>query len=100
MSFTAVSYTHLDVYKRQGQDRPLGFHAEINQDVAQEDDIQGRKAGPRLDQIALLEIHHAADFGFQPPVQALLVEVAGQQRRRQAPIDLNLGCLLYTSRCV
>ena len=71
----AVSYTHLDVYKRQGLNRAI--------DLA-EKEYDGLVVG-----------NQGANFSVGANLAMILMMAIDQDWD-----DLNMACLLYTSRCV
>ena len=97
----AVSYTHLDVYKRQSQTAARGG---IEEDLAMSDIfdalpnrraiIDRRLLSDRLDAIAA----ETSDNGARRRAMVALLKSALDDGR--AEIERRLLCLLYTSRCV
>ena len=77
-SSSPVSYTHLDVYKRQVLEDPITSTLETNYMPYAMSAIVSR-ALPEID-------------GFKPAHRKLLYTLYG--------LGLLKGCLLYTSRCV
>ena len=77
----AVSYTHLDVYKRQGQFAVVGIELLVQDQEA----LDLRAAHHRLGRKRAV---HLVDMLGDHVVDEI---VAG---------ELLIGCLLYTSRCV
>src|SRR5438094_35996 len=73
------------------QQLALGFQVEINQHVPQQQHVYRPGDRPRLDQIDLAELHHAANVVLGPPDVAHAVEVLDQQPRGQAAVDLDLA---------
>ena len=86
--FPAVSYTHLDVYKRQVGDRP---HS-------------GARVGKRFLHRRGVQVHGFVVQGKlgQTEVEDLRVSALGDKdvRSLDVAVDDASGCLLYTSRCV
>ena len=89
----AVSYTHLDVYKRQGGLAHLGA-------VAFQQELEGHAvgAGPFL---AADQFHAGNDIG--PLVVAAELDfavIAAVKLQEVIGLHQHVVCLLYTSRCV
>ena len=104
----AVSYTHLDVYKRQVGGDLIGFSVVmtvideahlLNIGVCQR--YQGQGYGARLLRHAMenARLNHASKLFLEVrPSNERAVELYRHFGFRQ--IGLRKGCLLYTSRCV
>ena len=95
-----VSYTHLDVYKRQVLDLAKQAHAMFAQHGAIGTDIVLSDRGPIINELNANPLHgvfQRASFtgllspAFRPLFLAALAEKGITKRQR---------CLLYTSRCV
>ena len=88
-----VSYTHLDVYKRQQPDKPVG---ESEKKQACEVDISEAE-GPVTVSYTHLAIRNGFDFWYKGHITL-------QQGDLMTAIELFSNgmeaCLLYTSRCV
>src|SRR5581483_1655180 len=69
-------------------DGPLGVDVEVDEDVAQEDDVEGGKGRPGADEVQRGELDHRHDLGLQLVVDADLAEVLDEQRCGQPPVDL------------
>ena len=80
----AVSYTHLDVYKRQMMDGQIGAVREV------------LDAAGHLDTILLAYAAKYASAFYGPFREAVGSTLTGDRRTYQQ----DPGCLLYTSRCV
>ena len=103
----AVSYTHLDVYKRQGQNEALNQQADINMPGG------GRPGGVGTPP-PMAGGGNGKSYFYNPTLVAQgkdLFErkwgkrpLADDWRRRNKQIAIDAGdptaCLLYTSRCV
>ena len=86
--FKTVSYTHLDVYKRQGKGKTRPY-------------LRAREE-PRI-HVHVAHPEGEAKFWLTPSVHlARNVGLSGAQlRRAQAEVEAHIqDCLLYTSRCV
>ena len=94
---TAVSYTHLDVYKRQYL--RFGINLESN---FREDSTYGLRVA--YDKTLLnpltAELIVAAEIGNSPGVLVDYYQPLEAQQRYFFESALSYGCLLYTSRCV
>jgi hypothetical protein len=84
----AVGPQHLP---HPGEHLLLGAEVEVDEDVAQHHDVEARHRRPGAHEVQHPQVHHPADLLGQPPVRAVAGEVADQQRRRQAPVHLQLG---------
>ena len=73
------------------KDRLLGFDVEIDQHIAQEDDVQRRHPDPFLDQIHLAEIDPLAQVLAEFPLRALPGEILHEQCGGQAAVDFELA---------
>ena len=102
---TAVSYTHLDVYKRQVRDKAA---ARKNIDVyskAEAGEVfleisEGLKERVRLtaDEISGLTAEEAAELKAKR--QAAVRDTLDAEKKGTGELKLAKTCLLYTSRCV
>ena len=103
----AVSYTHLDVYKRQAQPaegggREDGLLRVMDQSVGR---VPPEIVGPDEEDVAADPEHrHRADDGQGAEDPRHRPDQPRPDRPRQARASLGQGqpdvCLLYTSRCV
>ena len=98
----SVSYTHLDVYKRQEPASPLGDWRDPVPDKVRRAHLAcagALAAGPSLCPAVDVGLQHASAAAARPPGAA----TAAAQRLPAAivadPVQ-RYGCLLYTSRCV
>ena len=93
MGAQTVSYTHLDVYKRQGyvpKDQNEGDFAIAMRAVCEP--IWGRKASEVSMGKVLLQLFDVTEqFGMQLRPELVLLQ------KTMVQVE---GCLLYTSRCV
>ena len=93
---TPVSYTHLDVYKRQEQDCPLQQLAQLPRRGVQ----YGRLPLCLLELLAGLQQNLGA-VSLLSCLPGLAFDAQGQRTGHQAGYQHDgEGCLLYTSRCV
>ena len=83
----AVSYTHLDVYKRQGKD----FHQHRAEEEGEDDPVVTPEGGEDtiVRHRAVLSRHQVAERA-----------VTLAKERREEEDSHTEDCLLYTSRCV
>src|SRR5580658_4810454 len=72
------------------EDLALGSNVEIDQDVAQKNDVHARKGRPRSGKIHFDELHHRTKILLDFPVQLVAGEVAAQILDRQAAVYLEL----------
>ena len=115
----AVSYTHLDVYKRQQHPVIVGIVLVHIPDVPQDlaaDGQSGHGSGALLAALPILHRPSQVDDGCVQPAKHAVpadnqhIGAAGADAQRAVVIYAqgtlgvrppeNLGCLLYTSRCV
>ena len=93
-----VSYTHLDVYKRQVEDTDLSMNEDIDDSSLFEGIVQKHKNMIQVSYDVFKLI--SDDFLQSLPMNVIkcvidtLVNFVTQKR------NLNISCLLYTSRCV
>ena len=98
-----VSYTHLDVYKRQGLPGECGAFI-VNPGTAREEKMKsGKVSNVPLKKGDILSALTPGSGGMGNPyerdVQMVLDDVLDERVSLEAAKNL-YGCLLYTSRCV
>ena len=115
----AVSYTHLDVYKRQPRDViTLSLHdTGVDREVIQENTGSDKgklvptPAGELISDFLSDYFKQIVDYGFTANVEEHFDEIAADKLDRNqmlkefytpfhALIEQSGSCLLYTSRCV
>ena len=98
---TPVSYTHLDVYKRQVQSLPQDIIIEQNGDtidVKRPSENKKHKSLHGLTRSLLNNMIVGTSEGFKKELE---INGVGYRAAKQGKkLVMNLGCLLYTSRCV
>src|SRR5664280_1917992 len=83
--------TGLEHGAHMSQHFALGLHVEVDEDVAQEDDLAGRNPDRGQRQVAQLETGQRPYLRLDQPLPAALLEVRHEVGRPQAAIDLELG---------
>src|SRR5262249_2266707 len=84
----------------------LGLRIEVDEHVAQEDDVHRRKRRPTADEVHAEELHHRTQLALHAPFQAATLEVLHDHRGRKAAIDPQLvvaavaGSLDHRSRYI
>ena len=94
MILTSVSYTHLDVYKRQTLDESNSkIPSEVDR-LAKKDEVNLRKFADRANPTRVLSKE------FNDYVQGIIDSMVNATGGYKTDPRTGITCLLYTSRCV
>jgi hypothetical protein len=73
------------------QDLPLRLHVEVDEHVADQENVNRRQCGPRLNQVDLPVLHQRPDVVLELPLGASPLEVLDEHLCRQPAVDLQLA---------